>query len=223
MRVLITYGGTQVPIDDVRYIGNFSKGTTGAAFAKTLINLGFEVHILKAKDAWSVLEYSSNLVSINTFVTYEEYFHGLKELLQKNEFDVVLLAAAVSDFASVKITGKMHGEEDNTQTLFLKPLPKVIKKVKEWSKNPNIVQVGFKLLAGCSYKELIETAQKAQKDNNSDFIIANRLEDIKSGQHRLFLVEGNNVQIFRKELEEGSHSLPALISNIMLKVHNKRK
>jgi len=31
MKVLITSGGTKVPIDDVRYIGNFSSGRYGAA------------------------------------------------------------------------------------------------------------------------------------------------------------------------------------------------
>ena len=40
MKVLITSGGTKVPIDTVRHIGNMSSGTFGAKIAFQLLELG---------------------------------------------------------------------------------------------------------------------------------------------------------------------------------------
>ena len=41
MKVLITSGGTKVPIDTVRHIGNMSSGTFGAKIAFQLLELIF--------------------------------------------------------------------------------------------------------------------------------------------------------------------------------------
>lgn len=45
-RVLVTAGGTQEPIDPVRYIGNHSSGKMGFAIAEQLLSLGAEVELV---------------------------------------------------------------------------------------------------------------------------------------------------------------------------------
>ncbi len=51
MRILITSGGTEEPIDGVRYITNFSTGRTGAVIADYLAACGVETVLVHGRHA----------------------------------------------------------------------------------------------------------------------------------------------------------------------------
>ena len=53
MKILVTSGGTKIPIDRVRDITNMSKGTFGSKIATELLKLNQEVYFLKAKGSRS--------------------------------------------------------------------------------------------------------------------------------------------------------------------------
>ena len=96
MRVLITSGGTREPIDGVRSITNFSSGTTGAALADAFADAGWDVTLLRARDARRPNR--TDRITEATFATVAELDAACHDLLGAQRYDAVVHAAAVSDF-----------------------------------------------------------------------------------------------------------------------------
>lgn len=211
MRVLITSGGTKVPIDDVRHIGNMSSGTFGSKIAYEALKAGHEVTFLHAKGSKTPLglrfsektpkseilktvlrnfkdrmQMSSRL-RLEEFSTFSQYETSLYHQSSFGGHDVIVLAAAVSDYDVVnKVEGKMRSKGD--MAIELTPLPKLISKVRGWAPACSCTLVGFKLLVNSSKEELISAAQKSAGDNQCDMVVANDLRDIKANAHQLILV-----------------------------------
>ena len=198
LEVVITSGGTISKIDDVRHIGNFSKGTTGALIAEEFLKRGVIVHYIhnkearrpfrnnllidpkkdfndqieKAKIAYEDFNKYTSYLHEQPFETFEEYYDIVKITLTENPIDVIVLAAAVSDYGIKPQEGKITSDLEVLQ-LELTRNPKVISLVKEW--NPRIFQVGFKLLADVSLDELIDIAYKHGIKNHSNLTVANAI------------------------------------------------
>ena len=51
LKVIVTSGGTISKIDDIRHIGNFSSGTTGALIAEEFLKSSAIVHYVYGKNA----------------------------------------------------------------------------------------------------------------------------------------------------------------------------
>lgn len=196
LEVLITSGGTAVPIDDVRHIGNFSGGTTGAMIAEEFLRQGAIVHYVYAKgakrpyrrdlevnpdkDKESELErvskkaeeYADHKDRLHEYRvdSFDEYYGRIKELLTTKQIGVAVLAAAVSDYGVQKTDGKISSDNE-TVTLELHKLPKIISEVKKWK--PDVYLVGFKFLPDAPIDELVETAYRHGLKNRSDLTVAN--------------------------------------------------
>jgi phosphopantothenoylcysteine decarboxylase / phosphopantothenate---cysteine ligase len=92
VNVLVTAGGTQEPIDSVRYIGNRSSGRMGFALAEVAAGLGANVTIVAANvklDAPAGAE----VVPVQTAAQLAQACHK-----RFSDTDVLLMAAAVADF-----------------------------------------------------------------------------------------------------------------------------
>jgi len=92
MRVLVTAGGTREPIDAVRFVGNRSSGRTGVALAAEARRRGAEVTLIAAN---ITLERPEGVRWIDVETAAELERAAGAELAAA---DVVLMAAAVSDF-----------------------------------------------------------------------------------------------------------------------------
>lgn len=193
LKILVTYGGTRVPIDNVRSITNFSKGGTGARIADDFEAEydGHEVTVFR-----SVNTKASTLQRDFTFDTYEDYRNGLEKLVKENQYDVIILAAAVSDYTFDHVDGKISSDQETMQ-LTLKRTEKVISFIKDWA--PKTFLVGFKLTSGATPGELIEIMQKSFTKNRCDAIIGNDINDIKSGRDVVFFMDHpDNVTIIKR-------------------------
>lgn len=198
-KFLVTSGGTKVPLDDVRFIGNFSKGRFGANIVDALFRLTDDDREkqywhLRADDAarpqlcepGPFQDYAPENYRSVWFSTYEQYAAALEKTLRENKFDMVFLAAAVSDFGTPKVEGKISS--DSEEMIFTcKKLPKLITKVKEWG-GPDLIQVGFKLLSNVTSEVLERTAFESGQRSGSDFTIANDLQTLKAKQHEVLVV-----------------------------------
>jgi len=211
LEVLITSGGTISKIDDVRHIGNFSKGTTGALIAEEFLRNNAVVHYVYGsgakrpfrKDLELNLEksfdkeierikevkeefdnYKSNLheYSIETF---DDYYGTVKDILTKKPIDVAVLAAAVSDYGAKQAEGKISSDMDTMQ-LELYKNPKIISLVKEWK--PDVFQVGFKLLSGVKIEELIDIAYQHGIKNHSNLTVANTVVEGNFNKRAIVLI-----------------------------------
>ncbi len=188
-RILITAGGTREAIDSVRFIGNFSSGRTAAALTDALAARGHAVTWLGADNA-----IRPHLASgMETFLSYQDLAGELRRLLGEQRFDVVIQAAAVSDFSVDRIEG--NGESravpqsklpsTGSMSLHLKPNPKLLPLLRAWSANPEIRVIGFKLTHGASQKERAQAV--ASLFGGADAVVHNDLDEINAGRHSFTL------------------------------------
>lgn len=206
MNALVTSGGTKVPIDDVRYIANFSKGNFGASLASSMIKKrDWNVTHFRCSDApaASVEPDSEERYKNFAFWSYDDYFRGLKKLVEDENYDLVFLAAAVSDYTVTPIPGKMPSDQETTLTLT--PTVKVIKELRGWTKQAGMnrfIQVGFKLVSGATSTEgMLEIAQRANIVNGSDYTVVNHLRNL-SEKYVVRYVDGTVRKFDSRQVDE---------------------
>ncbi|MDZ4082071.1 MAG: bifunctional phosphopantothenoylcysteine decarboxylase/phosphopantothenate--cysteine ligase CoaBC [Bdellovibrionales bacterium] len=174
-RVLITSGGTSVPIDRVRSITNHSTGKTGAALCEVFAGLGYAVTLLAAKSAVKPRLDEFNQIKSQTieFETFSELQKSLEDCLVETEFDIVIHAAAVSDYSLAD--GPKDGKVDSSDevVLRLKKNPKLLDSIRKKSKNPRVKVVGFKFTAGDADRQA--RAIKIAESGAVDFLVTNDL------------------------------------------------
>lgn len=180
-RILISAGGTQEPIDDVRVISNKSTGKTAAYLADQLIEQGFDVTYLAAQNATKPL-LDCPVVS---FTTFNDLQNQLNQLLTE-DFSVFIHAAAVSDYSVESRPGKMDSQKEEIQ-LILKRNPKLINQVKKI--NPQIKLIGFKLTASADENDQKQKIKTLFNDAACDLVVHNDWTSIKNNQHTFQLVQ----------------------------------
>ena len=191
-RILVTAGGTREAVDSVRYIGNMSSGRTASRLADELAAAGHELTWLGAEDAVRPASVERK-VSYYSFADLEA---RLRELLGSGEYDVVIHAAAVSDFsvASVESSqgdvvqnpqGKLSSESD--LLLRLKRNPKLLNQLKSWSGNPALMVIGFKLTDTDDPQQRIAAVEKQLNHSQIDAVVHNDLSEISREAHHFQL------------------------------------
>jgi phosphopantothenoylcysteine decarboxylase/phosphopantothenate--cysteine ligase len=179
LRVLVTSGGTTEPIDAVRVISNNSTGATGALIAEQLARSGHDVTLLRAENAQRPAVSGRE----ETFVTFADLDAALDRLLRGNEFDAVIHAAAVSDFAvhAVEINGEVRApgatklKSDVAPTLRLRRNPKLLDTLRERSRNRAIQVIAFKLTHGATAEEARDAVQSVFAGGAANFVVHNDL------------------------------------------------
>ncbi|BAD84706.1 phosphopantothenoylcysteine synthetase/decarboxylase [Thermococcus kodakarensis KOD1] len=179
-RVLVTAGATREYIDPIRYITNASSGKMGVAIAEEAEFRGAEVTLIRTKS--SVPSFVENQIEVETV---EEMLEAIESELKGKKYDVVVLAAAVSDFR-VKNKADVKIKSGQPLVLELEPTPKIIDRVKELQ--PGVFLVGFKAETGLSEEELISAARKQIERAGSDLVVANTLKAFGSEENEVVLV-----------------------------------
>jgi phosphopantothenoylcysteine decarboxylase / phosphopantothenate---cysteine ligase len=134
-RVLVSAGGTREPLDSVRFLGNRSSGRMGVALAHEARRRGAEVTLVAANLAVAAPE-GVEVVPAPTAADVA------REVLARGEADVVLMAAAVSDYRpSEQIAGK-RAKESPTWTVQLERTEDVLGELVRRRRNGQVL-VGF--------------------------------------------------------------------------------
>ncbi len=120
VRVLVTAGGTREPIDSVRYIGNSSSGRMGLALASAAQSRGAEVTLIAANVALRS-EPGVRRVEVRTAAELQSACEAEFE-----RCEVLLMAAAVADFAPAPTQGKIKKGGRERLELVLEATPDVI-------------------------------------------------------------------------------------------------
>jgi phosphopantothenate-cysteine ligase len=84
--------------------------------------------------------------------------------------------------------------------MFMKRTPKIINMIKKIS--PETFLIGFKLLSGGSFEDLLAAAQAQISENGSDFVLANDAKNIGNGKHEAVLIDNNGDVIGSFETKE---------------------
>ncbi|MDP8212001.1 MAG: phosphopantothenoylcysteine decarboxylase [Candidatus Zapsychrus exili] len=153
-KILITCGPTWVPIDDVRVISNTSTGSLGQTIARDLKTAGAKITLLEGPVKEPIKEKS---VKVIKFSYFNELSVLLKKELKKN-YDIVIHAAAVSDYKLTKKLKEKISSKFKKLKLELVPTEKLINIIKKI--NDKVFLVGFKL-------EPKMTKQVAKKESDS--------------------------------------------------------
>lgn len=184
-KVLVTSGGTQEPIDDVRVITNKSSGVMGASIADACVEAGASVTYLHAKNA--VLPRHS--MSHVPFVTTED----LDTLLSTHvpNHDIIFHTAAVSDFVLTKQSGKISSL--NAHTLHLTPREKLYQHIKQL--NQKIQLITFKAEGDMAESVWKEKLMTLLDQSPIDVVIGNPINKKNQGFSSLY----NEVYICRRD------------------------
>jgi phosphopantothenoylcysteine decarboxylase/phosphopantothenate--cysteine ligase len=92
--VVVTAGGTREMIDPVRFIGNLSSGKQGIALARAAAARGAQVTLIAANISAALLprDKSISIIEVNSTADLA------RELASISSFDLLFMAAAVSDY-----------------------------------------------------------------------------------------------------------------------------
>jgi phosphopantothenoylcysteine decarboxylase/phosphopantothenate--cysteine ligase len=134
LKVLVTAGGTHEPMDSVRFIGNRSSGKMGLAVAREAIRLGAEVSVVAANVGEA--EPGTEWTGVETVEQLRA-----EVLRRARNSDVLVMAAAVSDFAPASPVEEKIRRGEGSLSLELKATPDILKAVRE--RYPDLFVVGF--------------------------------------------------------------------------------
>ena len=218
--ILLTSGGTRVPIDRVRHIGNMSRGNFPQKIARAILEKSGDdlerLTFFKAAESYTPFSKRIDWAEVDddkgdqeliqllelrrmcrkhkyhytqlTYKTYQDYESHFQRSYWP--FDVVILAAAVSDYLVKNyVDGKIRSAE--ALCIELEPAPKIISMIKE--KWPNAILIGFKLMVDSTDQQLMEAAHESCEKNGCQFVVANDLRDIVANNHRLLIVERGSI------------------------------
>ena len=107
-KVLISAGPTIEQLDPVRYISNHSSGKMGYSLAETALSLGAEVKLISGPTNQSI---SSENIKIVHIKTGNELLEAIRN--DYNNSDIVIMAAAVSDYKPIEFSEKKIKKDNN--------------------------------------------------------------------------------------------------------------
>ncbi len=165
-KVLITAGPTIEYIDPVRVITNQSTGKTGVLLASEFVSAGSKVTMIYGPGT----EIPPKGAKVIRVQTSDEMSNALRKEM-KQKFDIVILAAAASDYTPEKPKRTKLDSDLLRISLKLKRVPKMINDVKKIQNN--VFLVGFKAEANVSKRDLIKKAREKMIQSGCDLVIAN--------------------------------------------------
>ena len=196
--VVISAGGTREELDPVRYLGNRSSGRQGFALAEWACQMGADVTIVAGNTASLPVPSGAKVRSI---ISTRELGQAMRE--EARDADVVIMAAAVSDFRPAEVAEskmKKGQADDALSTLHLVENPDVLKGLvaaRDRAELPaECVIVGFAAETGDADKSALEYAQEKFARKGCDVIMANEV-----GRDKTFGQKSNEGWILRSGLE----------------------
>ena len=193
-KVLITAGPTLEPIDPVRFISNHSSGKMGYRLAEEAKRLGASVCIISGPSNEILSETNIDLIRVSTSQQMEEAV-----MSRYNNHDIVIMAAAISDYKPKEYSHKKIKKESKDQgfSIKLKKTNDILFNLGKLKKKQLLI--GFAL----ENKNEIKNAKKKLKEKNLDMIILNSLND----KGAAFGHDTNKITIIDNELKINHYDL----------------
>jgi phosphopantothenoylcysteine decarboxylase/phosphopantothenate--cysteine ligase len=200
--LLVTAGGTREPIDAVRYIGNSSSGRMGIELAKAARDAGAKVSLIAANIDLPL----PKGVEVTRVGTVDEL-----ELAMDRECDVIIMAAAVSDF---RVQNPFLGKLKRSDGLNLELTPTKDLIANFAANHPKSVSIAF-ALAEETQDRLIEIARGKLWDKSVTAVIGNSFEALGSQETLVqFVTKDDAVELTGSKIEV-SKSIIALVSKLI--------
>ena len=190
LRILVTAGPTVEPIDPVRYITNRSSGKMGYALAGAARRRGADVMLVSGPtDLKPPVD-----VNFCGVKTTEEMKRAVLDASE--QYDVIIKAAAVSDYRPREKAVQKIKKQKETQSIDLVRNPDILAELGEKRGNSRCILVGF----SAETEDLLTNAREKLRQKNLDMIVANDVSREDAG----FESDTNLVKVIYRdgEMEE---------------------
>lgn len=180
-RVIITSGPTIEPIDPVRYISNRSSGRSGLHLAEEAVKRGIpEIFFITGPTCFSPQDVT--IIPVDTALE-------MRSQLQRyaNDADVIIMAAAVSDYRVANYFPQKIKKDQETLSLQLVKNPDLLFELGQ-KKTPHQVLVGY----AAETHDIFQHARKKFEKKNLDLLVLNEV----SSENPAFSSEENQVYLF---------------------------
>jgi phosphopantothenoylcysteine decarboxylase / phosphopantothenate---cysteine ligase len=161
VRMLVTAGGTQEPIDPVRFIGNRSSGKQGFAVAVEAARRGAQVTLVTGP-TWLPDPDRVEVVRVRTAAEMREAVLG-----RFPETDVVVKAAAVADFRPANPAEQKIKKDEGAPAIVLEPTIDILAELGRGKSHQLLV--GF----SAETEDAVARARKKLSAKNLDLIVTN--------------------------------------------------
>lgn len=183
VKMLVTAGPTEEPLDAVRHLSNPSSGKMGYAIAQEAARQGAEVTLVTGP---TLLEPPAG-VKVMRVRTAQQMLEACLQVY--DQVDVVIATAAVSDYRPAEVWQGKRKKGEAEWTVRLVPNPDILRTLGE--RKGERVLVGF----AAETQELMQNAQAKLREKNLDLIVANDVSQEGSG----FRADTNRVTLLWAE------------------------
>jgi phosphopantothenoylcysteine decarboxylase/phosphopantothenate--cysteine ligase len=192
-RILVTAGPTYEDVDPVRYIGNRSSGRMGFAIAAQAGRRGAEVTLVAGPTSVEPPRVHE-IIRVRSAAEMHAAVTSRAERMH-----VVVMAAAVADYAPERRVSQKVAKGDESLTLVLKKTPDILGDLghRRMTTGDGPLLVGF----AAETEDLVARATAKRERKHADLIVANDVSRPDSG----FDVDANAVTIIGPD---GAESVP---------------
>ena len=171
MRILITAGPTQEPIDPVRYLTNRSSGKMGYAIAEAAMAADHDVILISGPVSLARPRGLKKFVAVKTADEMYDAVHA-----NTARIDLAILCAAVADFKMRSIrTRKIKKRGRAKLTLELVATRDILASLANRKNNFSVI--GF----AAETNDVIKNARKKLREKKCDAIVSNDVSRINTG------------------------------------------
>jgi phosphopantothenoylcysteine decarboxylase/phosphopantothenate--cysteine ligase len=192
-RVLVTAGPTLEDLDPVRYIGNRSSGRMGFALAAEAARRGAVVTVVAGPTEVGAPD-------VRELIRVRSAADMHREVIARADgMDVVIMAAAVADYAPTERAGQKMQKAEDTLTLVLRKTPDILGDLgqRRRSTGSGPLLIGF----AAETEDVVSRATAKRKRKHADLVVANDVSRADAG----FDVDTNAVTIVGPD---GAEPLP---------------
>jgi phosphopantothenoylcysteine decarboxylase/phosphopantothenate--cysteine ligase len=185
-KVVVSAGGTQEPIDPVRYVGNYSSGKMGYAVAEAARDRGADTVLVSAPVALAA-PYAVRVIPVRRAAEMRDAV-----VAECAGADALIMAAAVADYQPAEASGEKIKRRQEALSLSLVRTPDILAEV---GRRLGLVRVGF----AAESENLVANARRKLEERGLDLIAANDVTAEGSG----FGSDTNKVTLLDREGEAG--------------------
>mgnify|MGYP000553441849 FL=1 len=201
LRILVTAGPTQEPLDPVRYLTNHSSGKMGYAIAHAAMLRGADVTLVSGPTA---LKYPP-LVRTIPIVTAQDMYEAVTR--EAEHADIIIKAAAVADYTPETVADNKIKKSDSDLSIPLRRTQDILGYLGT-HRRPGQFLCGFSM----ETEHMLENSRKKLTKKNLDMIVANNVKDSGAGFQGntnviTMITQDSVTQLPLMDKEEAAHAI----------------
>lgn len=187
-RIVVTAGGTREPLDPVRFLGNRSSGKQGVAIASAAVRRGATVtliasHLDVQPPDGVTLVHAPSAAELQRAATDAA-----------GSADIVIMAAAVSDYRPAEVQDAKIKKEDTGDELTLRLVqnPDILASLAASARNGQVI-VGFAAETTPGHDDLLRIGRDKLARKGCDYLVVNRV-----GWNEGFALDTNSIVVLAR-------------------------